>query len=319
MNILTLTDKNNVASQRQTGALAAAMRELLQRHGVTQIVTTSDCEGTEKPDLIITAGQSLFKRARALKQLSGARLVQIQYPDSPGQTPVDLTACNVVAALPYETLTYENPPGPNVIPVGFALSGVTGELLATWRKQHCKLYLRSGILATDNPVIGIMVGGSDSHVTWNDKDFATLGEDIYEFAVKNFRNRIVVMTSRRTGERGENILRQALGRLRNLRINEPASSEAVLGRIDIGIVTADSHSMFNELWATGVPIHVATLRDKLDRHPVHLSLQPMLANGDIEIWQPSSILTALKRLRPASIEDDLPVARKICHDLQLIT
>lgn len=120
---------------------------------------------------------------------------------------------------------------------------------------------------TDLPHLGgrywtVLIGGDGSGCVWTPADYAAQADRIIaEAAAAGVR--LIVTSSRRTGELGESVWRDKLancGRLelgawhsRREKENAPRLA-AMLGRAERIIITEDSASMVNEAVATGRPV-----------------------------------------------------------------
>lgn len=112
----------------------------------------------------------------------------------------------------------------------------------------------------------VLIGGNGSGVSWTENDWFQLANGVIQ-AARQSDVQLIVTTSRRTGRRGEEILKsafQASGILARAAwfseggLSNAPSLVAMIGQSELVWVTEDSASMVNEAVASGRP--VITLR-----------------------------------------------------------
>jgi mitochondrial fission protein ELM1 len=197
------------------------------------------------PDLLIACGRATIAPALAAKRASAGRLfwVQIQDPRH-GRREADLL---VVPG-------HDPARGDNVCPTLGAVHRVTPERLAEGARRFAPL------LATlPRPLVAVLIGGNNRVYKATQERLAVLADQLAALARRGFG--LAITPSRRTGERGERILRERLAGLDAMIWDGSGDNPyfGMLGLADAVIVTADSVSMVSEAAATGKPVHVVEL------------------------------------------------------------
>ncbi|MDX2028428.1 MAG: ELM1/GtrOC1 family putative glycosyltransferase [Alphaproteobacteria bacterium] len=343
MHIWTLSLDGNKATQRQTVALAEALvvpglrsetavtscfpqspqfvggsntavtwQECLAPSGVERVI----CKGDQKlmppwPDIVVSARPEVSALALSIKEASGntTKIVHIQHPNgTAGHYRFDLNRFDVIVPQPHEKID-----GDNVVPTRLALHGLTPNILSHFRAAAENLFS-----PMRRPIMAVLVGGSDEHADITEKMFQNFGIDLRELA-EHFDGSLFVLTSRRTGEIGRDILHSyTSGNPRIFLDDQRFSYEALLGQADHFLVTADSLSMMSEALATRKPVWFYDFRRELSGHPLYETIQTMERWGWMDRYTYSESLRPTKNRAQRPYVDELPeVAAKVGQKLGL--
>lgn len=199
------------------------------------------------PDLVVSSGGRAVGPALAVKRRSGGRTFCVHVTD-PRVNPARF---DLVAVARHDRLT-----GPNVIVTLGALNRVTPARLeeATQRFAHQFEHL-------PRPLVAVLVGGSNrvyrmdgETATWLALGLRAMSEDTGAG--------LLVTTSRRTGEKNEETLREVLRDLPAWFWDGTGENPyfGFLALADAIVVTADSVSMISEACSTGKPVYVVELK-----------------------------------------------------------
>ena len=210
------------------------------------------------PDVVIAAGRRSAPVARFLKKKNPAcKLVHLMWPDI---SPSEFDAI----VLP----THDKAHGrigegkkakdlPNILRILSAPHSITipdlVNLAAEWEPKFA---------LQPAPRIAVLVGGSTKHGEFTKGDFSKLGELAHK-AAESFSGSLLITTSRRTGEEGEEALMAPLAdtlhTLYSWRDVAEGKENPYMGYLAVAdaiIVTADSISMCSEACSTGKAVYI---------------------------------------------------------------
>ena len=199
-------------------------------------------EGCVWPDILISSGRGSVAGALAVRRASNKTYtVHIQ-------TPYVNSSCFDLIVVPQHDLLR----GENVLVTKTALHRVTAKNLADAAQKF-----RFQFSALPRPLIAVLVGGSSKYLTCSPTTMCRLADSLIA-AVSASGGGLAITTSRRTGERNEEVLRQRLGKVPMFFWDglEPNPYVGLLALSDAIVVTSDSISMVSEACATGKPVHV---------------------------------------------------------------
>jgi mitochondrial fission protein ELM1 len=197
------------------------------------------------PDLVIGCGRNTAGPALAIRRASGGCTVAAQIQDPRvGRGEFDL-----LFVPEHDRLR-----GPRILITRAALHRVTPERLAAERRRFPALE------ALARPIIGVLIGGSNRTYRLDLRRLAEIAEMIAA-VLRRTNGSVVVTPSRRTGERGLDLLRERLAGLPGSIWDGEGENPyyAYLAVADALLVTADSVSMVSEAAATGKPVHILGL------------------------------------------------------------
>lgn len=324
MRIWSMSFQGNIASQRQTTALASEIALACRSTAVTmQHFTPQAPEGATKvndnllltwgaplsphdlskvvcpegilqgpwPDMVVSCRPEIAAVALGIKEASGGacKIVQIQNPnDKGGVYRFNRSAFDAIVAQPQEDLC-----GPNVITTKLALHGLTPAILAQKRAENAEICRQHNLPDPMRPMIAYMVGGSDETLRWGNKAFAVMADHIIALAQKKEAPTVCVLTSRRTGADGTRILHE---RLRigkdgksgiaglDIRLNAPENYFALITHAHAIVVTSESLSMVSEAAMTGKPVFADSLNGLLAGHPTYPFICKAADEGMIKLF-----------------------------------
>jgi mitochondrial fission protein ELM1 len=199
------------------------------------------------PDIIISCGRLGAAAALGVKRASGGRVftVHIQNPQMP-QHLVDL-----IAPPRHDGLI-----GPNVVNTRGALHHVTPEKIEQAIAEQSERYPDLNSIKKNQPIIGVLIGGSNATATLTPEKSRTLIETLLKVAAEE-NAQLWITASRRTGNENIAAMETALAGTTHWFWNNegPNPYHAILGMADYLIVTGDSVSMVSEAASTGKPVY----------------------------------------------------------------
>lgn len=203
----------------------------------------------EPPRLVLACGRHAVIPAICLKRRWGDRIVTVFIQDPL----VDARNFDLVVAPEHDGVR-----GANVIATRGALHHVNRDVLTTARRTDVAQMLRP----TDRPVVTVLLGGPNRYFAFARPDVDALIEKLHVAERNDVR--LVIVPSRRTPT-------AVVARLRNEfagghYVWDGVSDNpylAALAVADYLVVTGDSVSMTTEASATGRPLYVAHLRERL--------------------------------------------------------
>jgi hypothetical protein len=203
----------------------------------------------EPPRLILACGRHAVIPAICLKRRWGARIVTVFIQDPL----VDARNFDLVVAPEHDGVR-----GENVIITRGALHHVNREVLTAARRTEIAQALRT----PDRPVVTVLLGGPNRYFAFSQSDVEALIEKLH-VAARN-EARLVIVPSRRTPD-------AVTARMREEFVGEHYVWDggadnpylAALAVADYVVVTGDSVSMTTEASATGKPLFVEHLRERL--------------------------------------------------------
>ncbi|ACX96949.1 mitochondrial fission ELM1 family protein [Halothiobacillus neapolitanus] len=199
------------------------------------------------PDIIISCGRLGAAAALGVKRASGGRVftVHIQNPQMPHHL-VDL-----IAPPRHDGLI-----GPNVVNTRGALHNVTPEKIEQAIAVQSERYPDLNSIKKNQPIIGVLIGGSNATATLTPEKSRTLIETLRKVAAEENAH-LWVTASRRTGTENIAAMKAALAGTTHWFWNNEGSNpyHAILGMADYLIVTGDSVSMVSEAASTGKPVY----------------------------------------------------------------
>jgi uncharacterized protein len=197
------------------------------------------------PDLVIACGRNAAMPALAIRRASGGRTIAAQIQDPR----VGRAKFDQMFVPEHDRLRRTN-----VTTTKGALHRVTAAKLAAERQRFPEL------AALPQPIIGVLIGGSNRAYWLTTGRLAAIGDQIAA-CVRATGGSVVLTPSRRTGEVGVALLRQRLEGLPAAIWDMTGDNPyyAYLALADVFLVTADSVSMISEAAATGKPVHILDL------------------------------------------------------------
>jgi mitochondrial fission protein ELM1 len=152
------------------------------------------------------------------------------------------------------------PPHPRRVEIIAPLTQVTSEQLAKAAERWQGVFDKA-----THPRIALLVGGNSSLHCFDVDTARRLGEQVRMFA-QSVGGSVFATTSRRTGEKAAEALRQALGEASYVHLWRSGQQEnpylAYLALADVIMVTGESESMLAEAAATGKPIYIYLLPER---------------------------------------------------------
>lgn len=200
------------------------------------------------PDAILVAEASAARIARSLKAEAGAgtKIIVLGRPAG-ATTPFDLVLT---------TAQYGLPAAPNVIHLPLPLAALPS---ASPESRQAVLQCMAG---KPRPWLAVLIGGSVAPDHLSEDAVAQIAEAARGRA-RDSGGSLIVVTSPRTGEAREAVIRKLLSEADLLHLWAEASAAnlygAVLAEADSFLVTSDSISMTAEALSTGKPVSVFTL------------------------------------------------------------
>ncbi len=206
-----------------------------------------------KPNIIISAGRKTAPINLFLKKYYQAQSVQIMNPDL---NPIQFANFDFVILPNHDQR--KNIEQKNVLRINGALTRINQELLAG---EYQKFALELDKI--NSPKIALLVGGSSKKGNFDAKIAQNLGEMVSKIA-QNMKANLLVLNSRRTGEKITEILDENLHcqktqiklffKWQNSNWQNPYF--AVLQAADFIIVTGDSISMCSEICSLAKPVYI---------------------------------------------------------------
>jgi hypothetical protein len=214
--------------------------------GASGVAPGGDLLDGEPPDLIVSCGRHAVGPALWLKRRHGDRcfLTHVQHPRA------KVSAFDLIVAPEHDRLR-----GPNVIEVRGSLHGVTPAKLRDAAARFAPRYSDAR-----RPLVAVLVGGSNSVYTLNDRTVDTLIENLTHLA-EAYDAGLLITLSRRTGDAAGRRLRDALQEAAVEIWDETGENpyHAYLGLADAIVVTCDSVNMISEACSTGKPVYIVPL------------------------------------------------------------
>jgi mitochondrial fission protein ELM1 len=201
------------------------------------------CE-EEKPDIVISAGRKTAPIAAFLRKKYQAFAVQIMHPN------LDFGKFDLVV-LPSHDRKVE---AKNVVRVLGSLGRVNKDLLEKEYQKFSDIFEK-----IESPRIVLLVGGSSKKGIFSEKIAQNLGKQVSN-VVNQMQGNLVVLNSRRTGDKVSEILDQNLNCPKTFfKWQSPDWQNpyfASLQAADFVIATGDSISMCCEICALGKPVYI---------------------------------------------------------------
>ncbi len=199
------------------------------------------------PDVVIAAGKRTAAVSRWIgeQRLGRTRLVHLGRKGGQLADSFDL-----VVTPRYCRLL----PHPKRIMTVAPLHQVTAKRLAEARKEFSQLFD-----SMPSPHVVLLVGGTTPRYTLDAPTAFKMGAEVQAFAQKAGGS-VLAVTSRRTGKKAIEALRQALGNSGSIHEWQPEQSKnpywGYLASADVLVVTGESESMLSEASATGKPLYI---------------------------------------------------------------
>ena len=239
------------------------------------------------PEVVIAAGRRSAPVARFIKRKSPkTRLLHLMWPDA--------------GAKDFDTIVLpshdrERKETPQILRVLGAPHGITPKTLEKASKEWFPKFAD-----LPKPRIALLVGGSSKHGTFQVPDYHRLGALAAAMATQHHGS-LLVTTSRRTGEEGEEALKSHIDHLPNYfhHFGSEGSNpyQGMLAVADAIIVTADSVGMCSEACSTGKSVYFFAPTKLSKKHGRFIST--LIATGYalplIEDLPSGLPLTSLKR------------------------
>lgn len=258
------------------------------------------------PDVVIAAGRRTAPVARWIKRKSPkTKLVQLMWPDA-GMADFD---CIV---LPSHDRDHKDTK--QVIRVLGAPHRVTLQTLQKAAEQWHPVFTH-----LPTPRIALLVGGSTKHGRFEDADFSRLAT-LASALASNVQGAVLLTTSRRTGETGENILMQHLGDIPHHNhswLHSKGAENPYLGYLalaDAIIVTADSIAMCSEACATHKPVFIYQPTALSAKHQRFVST--LIASGYAYPLDENFVSEIHPPLKPVPLDSAATVAKHIYQLLE---
>ncbi|MDN5871011.1 MAG: mitochondrial fission ELM1 family protein [Nitrococcus sp.] len=238
----------------QTLPWALAARWLLQKLGLPAR-PESDSSGELRPpwpDVVIAAGWYPTRVARWLRRENPAmRLVLLGRKSGPTGASDLLIGC----------AHFDLPVAANRIETLLPVHAVSPRRLQSELERRPELF--DGLPC---PRVVALVGGNSKHSLLDTAGAYRLGKDLQAFA-KELGGSALAITSRRTGTRAAASLKAGIGGsqyVHEWRRDEPDNPYfAYLGAADVLVVTGDSESMLAEAAATGKPLYIYPITERI--------------------------------------------------------
>lgn len=206
------------------------------------------------PDLVIATGKSLAPLARWIRKRSGGHTRTVQLGGWAAHHPGYF---DLVVSYAY----YGLPPFPRRIEIAVPVNPVGADRLALATRQWPNLFG-----ATPRPHIALLVGGTSSSCRLDEETGGRLGEEARAFA-EAAGGTVHVLTSRRTGQCATEALTRGLGQSNHVHAWQPNRQDnpylGYLATADVLVVTGDSKSMLAEALASGKPVYIYPLPDRV--------------------------------------------------------
>ena len=220
------------------GRLHNALRAT-SRRGL-EVWSRKSIEQMPPPALVIAAGRRTAPLARWFKKRFASRLVQLMDPGWPGRPVFDLIAAPLHDALPA---------APNVIHTLGSCHRASPE-----RQAREAAIWRSRLPDLPRPWTLLLVGGDAPGAPFGPSEIMLLSRQL-----ASLPGSLLVVTSRRTGQPAERLLRAALpraGYVHEWREHCDNPYLALLALADQIVVTGDSMSMCSEACSNGGPVFI---------------------------------------------------------------
>ena len=228
------------------------------------------------PKLLIATGRQTVALSIAIKRASAGKTFTVQI-----QNPAFATSRFDLVVVPrHDEIT-----GANIIVTEGALHRVTNERLA------CDAERFSPLLANlPRPLFAVLVGGSNGQYRFTREAAERLADQLQSL-IRRHGVGLAITMSRRTGEKNERLLRDALS-ANDAYIWDGIGDNpyfGILGLCDMIVVTSDSVSMVSEACATGKPVHVFYLdggSEKFRRFHLNFGQREITRTftGEIKSW-----------------------------------
>lgn len=231
------------------------------------------------PDLLLTSGRKAVAAARYIKKASGGRTFTAHIQDPR----IHPHAFDLVA-LPQHDPTRDD----NVITTLAAPNRITAQKLSDAGKQFPQFE------TLKTPRVAVLIGGNSKAHKLTEAAMHRLAEQLRDLAAG-----LMITTSRRTGEKNEAILRDALKDTGAYIWDGKGENPyfAMLGWADTILVTGDSVSMLSDAGTTGKPVYLIPLEGggtRLDAF--HDNLQKAgvarIFEGRLEHWNYPALVDA---------------------------
>lgn len=206
------------------------------------------------PELVIATGKSLAAFARWTRKRSGGytRIVQLggwgaHYPGY----------FDLVVSYAYFALL----PHPRRMEIAVPVNPVGPDRLALAARQWPNLF---GV--APRPHIALLVGGTSSSCRLDEETAGRLGEEVRTFA-EAAGGTVHALTSRRTGQCATETVKRGLGNSNYVYAWQSNRRDnpylGYLATADVLVVTGDSKSMLAEALASGKPVYIYPLPDRV--------------------------------------------------------
>lgn len=204
----------------------------------------------DPPRLIIACGRHSVVPAICLKQEFGRQLCTVFVQDPL----VDPANFDLVIAPEHDEVE-----GPNVVETLGALHPVTSEILAAARESD----LAKSFLARPDRLVAVLLGGPNRCYGFGHADISRLIDKLHSIVTRD-EVRLIVVSSRRTPPAVCARFREEFGARHDVWTGGESNPYlAALSIADWIVATGDSVSMASEAAATGTPIYVEMLSERL--------------------------------------------------------
>ncbi len=195
------------------------------------------------PDLVIATGNLTKDVAKHIKSQSPqTKIVQMFRPQG------SLSGYDVVV-VPMHNQNRVPKSAQNVVYTLGACNKITSELMATEKEKWCSKF-------GDGPFLAVLVGGTSKAFDFTVERAKALAEDVNAYAKKH-NLKLLVTTSRRTGEAQNKILKDAFKEAAYFFDGEGENPfMGYLACADVVLATADSVNMPSEAATAGKPVLV---------------------------------------------------------------
>jgi mitochondrial fission protein ELM1 len=205
---------------------------------------------TQPPALLISCGRHSVAPAIWLKRRFGSQMLSVFVQDPL----VDTRNFDLVVAPQHDHVR-----GLNVIQTQGALHHVSGAALATARETA----LARQLAERGRPLVTVLLGGPNRYFGFAAADMSILVSKLHRLA-STARARLLIVCSRRTPLAVRRQFDDEFGPEHFVWDTQPPNPYlAALAVADAIVVTGDSVSMASEAAATGRPVFVAHLRERL--------------------------------------------------------
>ncbi|MCK8827534.1 mitochondrial fission ELM1 family protein [Natroniella acetigena] len=242
---------------------------------------------TLEADLIISAGSSVAVLNLMLSKVKQAKAIVCMTPSLVGTRPFDL------AIVP----KHDQPPKrKNIIQTYGAPNRITSDFIKQEVRSWNELE-KVNLTGLKSPLIGLMVGGTNSYFDITVKTISLLLDQIMDF-ITTEDGEIIVTTSRRTPKAVERVLKERLANHDKCRLLIIADEwdinpvPMMLGVSDLVVVTEDSVSMVSESVSGNSRVLVTGLDKKKKNLPrSHQTLQFLEEQNYIEYCDLANLRT----------------------------